>query len=172
MTAPAAGPADPLDPVRAELLRAARADADAVLARARADADETVRTARAEAEALLERAREQGVADGTAAAARERVRARQDAWARELAARAKVYADLRDGVRAGVRDALTKTGILRVRLEKRARTLLGTDARVTATADGGVVAESPGRRVDLSADALADRTLQRHGAEAENLWAP
>lgn len=172
MTAPAAGPADPLDPVRAELLRGARADADAVLAGARTDADETVRTARAEAEMLLDRAREQGVADGTVAAARERVRALQNAWARELAARAEVYADLRDRVRAGVRDALTKTGGARVQLEGRARTLLGTGARVTATADGGVMAESPGRRVDLSADALADRALERLGAKAENLWAP
>ncbi|MGI5133255.1 MULTISPECIES: hypothetical protein [unclassified Streptomyces] len=172
MTAPAAGPVDPLAPVRAELLRAARADADAVLASARADADETVRTARVEAESLLERAREQGLADGTAAAARERVRARQDAWARELAARAEVYADLRDRVRASVREALTQTEVLRVRLEACARTLLGTGARVTTTADGGVMAETPGRRVDLSANALADRALERLGAEAENLWAP
>jgi hypothetical protein len=131
-----------------------------------------VRAARAEAEELLDRAREQGAGDGTAAAARERVRARQDAWARELSARAEVYADLRDRVRAGVHDALTESGVLRVRLEQRARTLLGTDAHVTSTVDGGVAAETPGRRVDLSADALADRALERLGAEAENLWAP
>ncbi|WP_055491310.1 hypothetical protein [Streptomyces sp. TP-A0356] len=172
MTLSAPGPADPLTPVRAELLRAARADADTVLARARADADEAMRAARTEAETLLDRAREQGAADGTAAAARERVRARQDAWTRELCARAEVYADLRARVRTGVRDALADTGVLRVRLEERARALLGTGARVTATVDGGVTAETPGRRVDLSANALADRALDRLGAEAETLWAP
>ncbi|MDT0467412.1 hypothetical protein [Streptomyces gibsoniae] len=172
MTRSATGPADPLDPVRAGLLRAARTDADVVLARARADADETVRMARAEAEALLERARKQGTADGTSAAARDRVRAREDAWARELVARAEVYADFCCRVRTGVRGALAEADVLRVGLEERARMLLGTGARVTATYDGGVTAEVPGRRVDLSADALADRAVQHLGAEVQKLWAP
>ncbi|MGW3498041.1 hypothetical protein [Streptomyces sp. NPDC001020] len=172
MTVSAPGPGDPLAPVRAELLRAARADADAVLARARADADEAVRAARTEADALLDRARQGGAADGTAAAARERVLARQDAWARELSARAEVYEDLRTRVRAGVRDALADSGALQGRLEERARTLLGTEARITAAVDGGVTAQTPGRRVDLTADALAERALARAGAEAETLWAP
>ncbi|MFF3518118.1 hypothetical protein [Streptomyces sp. NPDC002573] len=172
MTHSATSSADPLDPVRAGLLRAARTDADVVVARARADAEETVRTARAEAAAVLERARDQGAADGTAAAARERVRAREDAWARELAARADAYADFWHRVRGGVRDRLAESDGFLARLEERARTLIGTGAQVTATPDGGVTAEVPGRRVDLSADALADRAVQRLGAEAQNLWAP
>ncbi|MEU6370465.1 hypothetical protein ABZ876_33280 [Streptomyces sp. NPDC046931] len=171
MTVPAPGPTDPLAPVRAELLRSARSDADAALTRARADADETVRAACTEAETLLSRAREEGVADGAAAAARERVRARQDAWAEELSARAEAYADLRARVRAGVRDTLADVGALRVRLEEHARTLLGTEVRVAAAADGGVTAETPGRRADLSANALADRALDRLGVGAEALWA-
>ncbi|MYR01056.1 hypothetical protein GTX23_21390, partial [Streptomyces sp. SID6139] len=78
-------PPDSLDPVRAELLRAARADADALLERARADADAVLREARATADAVLARAQELGAADAAAGAGRERVHAAQDAWAAQLA---------------------------------------------------------------------------------------
>ncbi|MGW5373400.1 hypothetical protein ACWES4_35060, partial [Streptomyces sp. NPDC004011] len=88
-------PADELEPVRAELLRAARAAADAVLDRARADAAGTLLAARAEAGAVLARARGLGEADGAGQAERERVRAAQRAWETELAVRAEVYAALR-----------------------------------------------------------------------------
>lgn len=167
-----AAPVNALDPVRAELLRAARASADTVLDRARADADETLRAARGRAEAMLARARDLGEADGAARADRERVRAAQDAWAVELAARAEVYARLRAGVRAGVRRALAEGTVPVERLAEAARALLGPEARITAAAGGGVTAEVLGRRVDLSADALADRALERLGARAETLWGP
>ncbi|MEV7130038.1 hypothetical protein [Streptomyces sp. NPDC093260] len=163
---------DALSPVRAELLRAARASADAVRDRAQADAEETLRSARATAEAVLARARDFGRADGAAEAARERVRAVQDAWAAELAARAEVYAALRAAVRAGVRREFAEDASVRSRCAQAARNLLGPQARVTAAPQGGVTAEVPGRRVDLSADALADRALDRLGARAETLWAP
>ncbi|MGW0080391.1 hypothetical protein [Streptomyces sp. NPDC003393] len=179
MTAPAgrrdaatAAPADALEPVRSELLRAARADAAATLARARADADEMVRAARAQAESLLEQSRREGARDGAAEAAQERVRARQDAWSRELAARAEVYADLRGQVRARIREALTNDAALPARLQERARALLGGDALITAADDGGVTAQAAGRRVTLTADTLTGRALTRLGAEAETLWAP
>ncbi|WP_158692621.1 hypothetical protein, partial [Streptomyces roseochromogenus] len=60
----------------------------------------------------------------------------------------------------------------RARLAETARAMLGAQARVSAVAGGGVTAEVPGRRVDLSADALADRALDRLGARAETLWGP
>jgi hypothetical protein len=163
---------DALDPVRVELLRAARASADAVRERARADAEETLRTARSTADEVLAQARDLGEADGAAAAARERVRSVQDAWAVELAARSEVYAELRAAVRAGVRRALAEGALPQVRLAEAARALLGTQARVTAATEGGVTAEVPGRQVDLSAGALADRALERLGAQAETLWRP
>ncbi|MFG2123689.1 hypothetical protein [Streptomyces sp. NPDC048710] len=164
--------ADALDPVRAALLRAARTSADAVRERAEADARETLRTARRTVDEVLARARELGEADGAAEAARERVRAAQDAWAVELAARSEVYAELREAVRAGVRRALAEGAVPQARLAEAARAVLGTQARVTAAAAGGVTAEVPGRRVDLSADTLADRALERLGAQAETLWRP
>ncbi|GGS55498.1 hypothetical protein [Streptomyces cinerochromogenes] len=163
---------DGLDPVRAALLRAARASADAMRERARADADDTLRSARAAAEEVLARARDLGGSDGAAGAARVRVRALQDAWAVELAARAEVYAALRAAIRAGVRRALEEDTSARVRLAGVARDLLGPGAAVTPLADGGVTAGVPGRRVDLSADALADRALDRLGVRAESLWRP
>jgi hypothetical protein len=163
---------DALDPVRAELLRAARASADAVRERARADAEETLRAAHGSADEVLAQARDLGEADGAAEAARERVRAVQDAWAAELAARSEVYAELRAAVRRGVRRAMAEGAVPQARLAEAARALLGTQARVTAAAEGGVTAEVPGRRVDLSADALADRALERLGAQAETLWRP
>ncbi|WP_052844980.1 hypothetical protein [Streptomyces sp. NRRL S-31] len=163
---------DALRPVRTELLRAARASADAVRAGARTDAEETLRSARATAEAELCRARELGRADGAAEAARERVRAVQDAWAAELAARAEAHAALRDAVRARVRAEFAQDASLRSRCAELARELLGPRATVTASAGGGVAAEVPGRRVDLSAVALADRALDRLGVRAEALWDP
>ncbi|MFJ3718499.1 hypothetical protein [Streptomyces sp. NPDC090057] len=165
-----AAPVDALEPVRAELLRTARAEAGAVLDRARAEAQETLRAARGAADRVLAAAREAGAADGAAAAAGERTRAAEDAWAAELAARAEVYADLRAGVRAGLRRALAEDAGARDRLVAVARGLLGAGARVTDAEGGGVVAEVPGRRVDLSADTLADRALDRTGALAEQLW--
>ncbi|WP_037763096.1 hypothetical protein [Streptomyces sp. 142MFCol3.1] len=163
---------DALDPVRAELLRAARSSADAVLERARAEAEETLRTARGTAAEVRARARARGEADGAAGAAQERVRALQDAWALELVTRSEVYAELRTAVRAGVRRALAEGGATTGRLTKTAQALLGSRARVTSVAEGGVTAEVPGRRLDLSADALADRALERLGARAERLWRP
>jgi hypothetical protein len=39
-------------------------------------------------------------------------------------------------------------------------------------ADGGVLAELDGRRLDLSLDALADLAVDDLGAELELLWQP
>ncbi|WP_317440840.1 hypothetical protein [Streptomyces collinus] len=166
-------PVDELDPVRAELLRAARAAADATLDQARADAADTLLAARTAAETVLARARRLGEADGAKEAGRERVRAAQDAWEAELAVRAEVYAALRAGVRASVRRALAREGAMaRSHLADVARAALGPQAVVRAAAQGGVTAEVPGRRVDLSADALADAAVDRLGVRAETLWGP
>ncbi|MEU6776863.1 hypothetical protein [Streptomyces sp. NPDC046759] len=166
-------PVDELDPVRAELLRAARAAADATLDRARADAADTLLAARTAAETVLAQARRLGEADGAKEADRERVRAAQEAWETELAVRAEAYAALRAGVRAGVRRALAREGaVTRSHLADVARAALGAEAEVSAAEQGGVTAETPGRRVDLSADALADGALERLGVRAETLWEP
>lgn len=165
---------DALDPVRSGLLRAAHADADALLARTEREAAARLDQARAEARAILDEARRQGEADGADAARDLLVRARREARSRTLSARRKPYEDLRREAAERVRELRRADGYaaLRERLEQRARVLLGTGAEVTEHADGGVVAQVPGRRVDLSLTVLAERALDSMGAEVRSLWEP
>ncbi|MDW8806477.1 hypothetical protein P1P68_17190 [Streptomyces scabiei] len=166
--------ADALDPVRAELLSAAHADAEALSARAATDAAAVLDRARDEAAAILDEARRQGEADG-AAASRDLLRAaRREARARVLSARREAYGDLRRAiaVRTGELRRTDDYAELRERLEGLARALLGPGAEVTEHPEGGVVARAPGRRLDLSLTALADRALDRLGGEVRVLWEP
>jgi vacuolar-type H+-ATPase subunit E/Vma4 len=175
MTTPAPDQAaQALRPVRAELLRAAHADAEAVLARAEREAAALLARARAEGRAILEEARRQGEADGAAAAHDLLVSARREARSRTLAARREAYEALRRETAERVGELRRTTdypGLLK-RLERRARVLLGPGAEVSEHSGGGVVARAPGRRVDLSLTALADRALDRMGGEVGTLWEP
>ncbi|MFI8089507.1 hypothetical protein ACIF9R_14490 [Streptomyces sp. NPDC086080] len=164
--------ADPLHPVRAELLRAARADAEALLARTEQETDALLEQARAEARAVLDEARRQGGTDGADAARDLLVRARREARSRTLAARREAYDDLRREAGEQLRALRRSEGYaeLRERLEHRARDLLGPGAEVTGHPEGGVLARAPGRRVDLSLPTLAGRALDRLGGEVRTLW--
>ncbi|GHF07718.1 MULTISPECIES: hypothetical protein [Streptomyces] len=163
-----------LGPVRAELLRTARAEGEAQLARAREEAAAAVREARAAAEEILAAARRRGAADGAAAAAAELAGARRAARHLLLTARRDAYDQLCDCVVQQVRDLRRSTDYprLRRRLEARARALLGPGASLTEPSGGGVLALAPGRRVDLTLEAVAARALDRLGPEAEDLWTP
>ncbi|MGK3940995.1 hypothetical protein ABK046_21475 [Streptomyces caeruleatus] len=175
MTPPAPAPATAaLDPVRAALLRAAHADAEAVLARAEREAAALLDRAHAEARAMLDEARRQGEADGAAAARDRLVRARREARSRTLAARRKAYGTLRRESAERVEEWRGTPDYpgLRERLERRARVLLGPGAQVTEDPHGGVVAHTPGRRVDLSLPTLAHQALDRMGGEVRRLWEP
>ncbi|MFF4585690.1 hypothetical protein [Streptomyces sp. NPDC001388] len=165
---------DALQPVRARLLRAAHADAEALLADAGREAAARLDQARAQARAILDDARRQGEADGVDAARDLLVRARRQARSRTLSARREAYEEMRREAAERVRALRRADGYasLRERLEQRARTLLGPEAQVTEHADGGVVAQVPGRRVDLSLTALAERALDGMGAEVRSLWEP
>ncbi|MFG2859185.1 hypothetical protein [Streptomyces sioyaensis] len=163
-----------LEPVRAELLRTAHAEARELLARADREAADLLDAARAEGRAILGASRRQGEAEGAAAGRAALVQARRTARARELDVRREAYEELRlratERVRA-LRHAADYEAVLD-RLARRARRILGPEADVTEHPDGGVVAHAPGRRVDCTLDALAARALDRIGAEAETLWAP
>lgn len=165
---------DALHPVRAGLLRAAHDDADTLSARAEREAAARLDQARAEARAILEDARRQGEADGADAARDRLVRARREARSRTLSARREPYEELRREAAERVRELRRADGypLLRERLERHARVLLGPGAELTEHTDGGVVAQVPGRRVDLSLTALADRALDSMGAEVRSLWEP
>jgi vacuolar-type H+-ATPase subunit E/Vma4 len=163
-----------LEPVRTELIRAARADAEALLARADREAADLLDGARAEAQTILDEARRQGEADGAAAGRGELARARRAARGRELSVRTEVYEELRRRATARVRELRHSAGYPSAldRLSRRAQWLLGADTEVTEHPGGGVVAHAGGRRVDFTLDALAVRALDRIGAETETLWIP
>lgn len=165
---------DALSPVRAELLRAAHTEAKVLLDRAERDAAARVDEARVEARTILDAARRRGEADGADAARDLLVRARREARSRILSARRESYEELRRQAAERMREVrrTDEYPSLRQRLEHRARVLLGPGAEITEHADGGVVAQTSGRRVDLSLTALADRALDRMGGEARTLWEP
>lgn len=165
---------DPLAPVRDCLLARARADAERVRAEAAAEAEAVLAQARQRAEAILAEARERGASQGVRVTAAAGARARRRARGLLLASQRQAYETLRRRSRDAVRALRDNPNhlLLRQRLERVARDLAGPGAAVIETADGGVVAEAPGRRVDCSLDALADRAVDALGAEAEGLWAP
>lgn len=175
MTATADGrPGDALRPVRAALVEAARADAAELAERTGRDGQALLRRARAEARAILDEGRRQGGADGADAARELLVKARREARSRMLAARRESYEELRREAVARVLELRRTDGYapLRARLAHRARLLLGPDAHVSEHADGGVVAEVPGKRADFSLPALAARSLDRMRGEVRGLWEP
>jgi vacuolar-type H+-ATPase subunit E/Vma4 len=163
-----------LDPVRRSLLDAARADAGAVVAAAERESAALLDAARADAEAVLAEARRQGAADAARTRNSLLRRARHHGRALELAVRSEAYEELRRRIAARV--TALRHGpdypALHARLVLRAGQLLGPEAEMTEPPSGGVLAETRGRRVDLSLDTLAAHALDLLGAEAEQLWAP
>ena len=166
-----------LEPVRAALLAAARADAaaaGAVLAAADPAQPATMAAARAQVADLVGAARREGAADAAAMLAADRARGRREARRIELSARQEVWDQLRSRARAAVTALRDDPGYgrLRDRLAARARELAGPDAVISEPPDGGVVAVSAGRRWDLSLPVLAERAVDALGPEVERLWTP
>ncbi|MGC9669782.1 V-type ATP synthase subunit E family protein [Planosporangium sp. 12N6] len=161
MTTLKSAPVDVLAPVREALLAAARADADQIVAAAEADADAVLAAARDQAARILGQARQEGLADAAALVAADRSRARRRARVTVLRARREAYEVLRSATRAAaarLRDE-PEYPELRARLVAAARRALGPDARVQEAEGGGIVAESPGHRLDLSLSGFADRAF-------------
>ena len=161
-----------VEPVRAALLGAARAAADREVAAAQRYAAEVLDTATAGVAATQAAAAGVGRAEAAARTARAQAQARRERRAAELRAQAAAYDELRERVRAAVRALPASFPRLRERLVAQALAELGPDARITDTPDGGLLAETPGRRLDLSLDALADLAVHALGAEASLLWSP
>jgi vacuolar-type H+-ATPase subunit E/Vma4 len=174
MTFPEAGVPDPLAPLRQALLAAAERDAALAVAAADAEAEATRRDAAQEAEAIRREARTQGEADGREVLVAERARARRRARATVLSAQGDAYSTLRDDARAAVMAVRDDPDYpaLRDRLAAQATAMVGAGATVTESADGGVVAEAPGRRAALTLTALADQVLDTLGLDLETLWTP
>lgn len=165
---------DPLAPVREKLLAHARADAERVLADADADAAATVAAARSEANAILEAARAEGESDAAVVLSAKRARDRRQARAIVLAAEREAYDELRSRVvqaLSAIRDD-PGYGRWRDRLTEHARRVLGADAAVSEAPEGGVLAESNGRRAAYTLVGLGDQVIEGMGADIEGLWSP
>ncbi|UZG55245.1 hypothetical protein [Rhodococcus opacus] len=173
MTATATpGLADPLAPVRQTLLARARADADHTLAEADADAAAILARARSDADAIRAEARAQGESDAAAVLATHRARIRRRARAVVLAAQREAYDELRSRVVQAVvalRDD-PAYGPWRDHLADHARAVLGADAVVSEPPDGGVCAETTGRRALYTLAGLAGSVLEALGSDVEGLW--
>ncbi|MBC9713897.1 hypothetical protein H9Y04_15105 [Streptomyces sp. TRM66268-LWL] len=169
-----AGTGAALEPVRAQLLRIAKADADALLAAADQDAAATFAAAEAQAAAILDEARRQGEADAETARDAAGVRTRRAARARELAARKDCWEELGRQVVARVQALRSARSYpqLHDRLTAYVREVLGPDVHITEAPGGGVIGEVRGRRLDCGLTAFARRALERTGTEAEGLWSP
>lgn len=146
-----------LRPLRDALLSSARHEAEAVVAAASAQAEEILATARQAADQRIALARAEGAADARRAAAAELAAARLQARTIVLAAQSSLDDELRARVLERVRELRDDVayGGLRDALRDRGRALLGGAAASREPDGGGVVVETPGRRVDASLDALA-----------------
>ena len=159
-----------LDPVRSALLGAAMAEAEAVVSAAERDAAAVLAAARSRAAAVLAAATAAGRADAAARTARERSLARRTRRTAELTAQSAARDELRARVRAAVRDLPASCPDLHDRLAERIRAELGPAAVLGGTSDGGLAGEVPGRRLELSLDALADLAVDGLGPDVERLW--
>jgi vacuolar-type H+-ATPase subunit E/Vma4 len=172
MTAPQTSTTAALTPVREALLQRARADAAGLLADADRDAKRALAQARADAEAILAEARARGEAEASAVLAAQQAQSRREARNAELATQCDAYRELRNRVVARVRRLRDQPDypVLRERLAAWVQSALGHDAVITEAASGGVVGQAPGRYLDCSLDAVAQRAVDSLNADLEGLW--
>jgi vacuolar-type H+-ATPase subunit E/Vma4 len=163
-----------LAPVRTALRAAARADAAAVLRKAQQEKSDLLADARRTADEIEATARAEGAADATAAVTARLAQSRRDARRTVLSAQRELFDELRRRCRAAATALAESPGYeeLRRRLTERALAQLGPDATVTESRGGGVLASAGSRRLDLSLPTLAERALDRSGAEVARLWTP
>jgi vacuolar-type H+-ATPase subunit E/Vma4 len=162
-----------LQPVRAELLRRASADADRMIDDARREAARIVEEATETARQVTEKARAAGEAAGAAVAAAEAASLRLALRRELLAAQDGAYRQWRERGCEAVLRLRDEPGYAAWRdaLERTARATLGEGARVADDPGGGVIAEHGRRRLDLSLSAIAARAQEAIAPEIDGLWA-
>lgn len=160
--------------VRADMLRAARTDAERIVAQARVQAAAVVQDARRRADQAVELAEAHGRADGSLAAAVERSRGRELARSVVLGAQREAREELRNQVLGAVSGLRNEPGYgqLLTRLAAMAAQAAGPDATVTVQPAGGVVARSRGVVVDCTLPRLADLAVDALGDQVGELWTP
>ncbi|XAS65573.1 hypothetical protein ACOM2C_01885 [Pseudarthrobacter sp. So.54] len=150
-----------LGPVRMALRAAAEKQAAELRDAARSQGDALLEAARAEAAGILAAAADEGAAAARSEAALRSARARREAHELVLAQHSSLRLELRRRVREAAVELTSDPRYpgLRARLTEQCRELLGPDAIVSESPDGGVVAEAGSRRLDLSLPLLAGMTL-------------
>jgi hypothetical protein len=159
--------ANALAPVSEALLAAAHGDACRQRDETNARCDHTMARAQAEAAQIGAQARADGTADAAAAIAIDRAQGRRDARAAVLRARRDTEQRVRVAAQAqlaSIRSAPTYPD-LRDRLVATVHILLGQHAQVREAAEGGVIGEVAGRRVDFSLAGFVDRATDTVLAE-------
>lgn len=182
---PQAAQVQALAPVVGALAGRAEQHAARVRAAAERAATATLEDARRQAARIEAESRTAGRAEAESLAATERAQARRKARGVVLRAQAEAHEELRRRVRDGVRALRTEPcyPMLLDRLADLARAVACAETAggepgaaqaptLEEPAGGGVVAVAPGLRIDLSAEALADRAVELLGAEVMRLWEP
>lgn len=161
-----------LAPVRGSLLRAARQEAAEIRREAGQNASALMDTARREAERIRFAAVQEGTATARSEAVLRSARVRRRAHEMVLRRRSSLRLDLQRQVQASAVHLRTdpRYPALRARLIEQSHALLGREATVAESPEGGVIAEAGSRRLDLSLPVLATRTLESMAQEVSALW--
>ncbi|WP_298584969.1 hypothetical protein [uncultured Kocuria sp.] len=168
-TAPVSAAA--LEPVRRTLREAAQREAADILEGAARQARELEDAARTEAAGILAAAAAEGEAAARAEAARRSARVRRQAHELVLAQQNALRQDLQRRLREAAVALRTDPRYpeLRERLREQCRQVLGPAATVRESPEGGVVAETGTRSLDLSLPVLAALVFES-APEASSLW--
>jgi vacuolar-type H+-ATPase subunit E/Vma4 len=161
-----------LAPVRAALLTSARQETADLRRGAAAKALALVEAALRDADRIRSAATREGAATARSQAVLRSARVRRQAHELVLMRRNALRLDLRWQVRQAAVElrADPRYPSLLSRLVDQSRALLGPEATVAESPEGGVIAEAGSRRLDLSLPALATRTLESMTQEVGELW--
>jgi cell division septum initiation protein DivIVA len=158
--------------VRTALQDAARESATRIAEDAAEQAAAMVAEAQREADRLRAAAAENGAAAARSEAALRSARVRRQAHeivlARQSALRSELQRQVRNAATALRGDP--RYPELVDRLGDQCRAVLGPETTVTESVDGGVVARSGTRRLDLSLPVLAVGTLESMAGDVSALW--
>jgi vacuolar-type H+-ATPase subunit E/Vma4 len=161
-----------LAPVRGSLLTAARQQAADIRRSAGEQALALMEAARHEADRICSAAAEEGAATARSQAALRSARVRREAHEMVLTRRNALRLALRRQIRESTMELRSDLRYPRLlaRMIEQSHALLGPDATVAESPEGGVVAEAGSRRLDLSLPVLATRTLESMTPEVCALW--
>ena len=162
-----------LAPVRGSLLIAAQREAADIRRDTSEQALALLDAARHEADRILVAAAEEGTATARSQAVLRSARARRAAHETVLTRRNALRLELQRQVRESAVELRTdpRYPALLARLTEQSHAVLGPEATVAESPEGGVVAEAGSRRLDLSLPVLATRTLESMAQEVRELWA-